>query len=78
MKSLTLAAAALMVLGFDAAEAAGACNWGGMRSVGSNEGRELIMLTPWVVTFPGLAILFTVLSFNLLGDGLRDVLDPKT
>ena len=32
---------------------------------------------PWVVTFPGLAILITVLAFNLLGDGLRDALDPK-
>lgn len=31
----------------------------------------------WVVTFPGLAILFTVLAFNLMGDGLRDALDPK-
>lgn len=31
----------------------------------------------WVVTFPGLAILFSVLGFNLLGDGLRDVLDPR-
>jgi dipeptide transport system permease protein len=32
---------------------------------------------PWVVTFPGLAILITVLAFNLMGDGLRDALDPK-
>ncbi|NIR29397.1 MAG: dipeptide ABC transporter permease DppC, partial [Gammaproteobacteria bacterium] len=31
----------------------------------------------WVVTFPGLAILITVLALNLMGDGLRDVLDPK-
>jgi dipeptide transport system permease protein len=31
----------------------------------------------WVVTFPGLAILITVLAFNLLGDGLRDALDPR-
>jgi dipeptide transport system permease protein len=31
----------------------------------------------WVVTLPGLAILVTVLAFNLLGDGLRDALDPK-
>ncbi len=31
----------------------------------------------WVVTFPGLAILITVLAFNLMGDGLRDALDPK-
>ncbi len=31
----------------------------------------------WVVTFPGLAILVTVLAINLIGDGLRDALDPK-
>lgn len=31
----------------------------------------------WVVTLPGLAILITVLAFNLLGDGLRDALDPR-
>jgi dipeptide transport system permease protein len=31
----------------------------------------------WVVTFPGLAILLTVLGFNLVGDGLRDALDPR-
>jgi len=32
---------------------------------------------PWVVTLPGLTILFSVLSINLIGDGLRDALDPK-
>ncbi len=31
----------------------------------------------WIVTFPGLAILITVLAINLIGDGLRDALDPK-
>ena len=31
----------------------------------------------WIVTFPGIAILVTVLAFNLMGDGLRDALDPK-
>ncbi|MBY6277681.1 MAG: diguanylate cyclase, partial [Symbiobacterium thermophilum] len=36
-----------------------------------------IQLAPWVVTFPGLAIMLAVLGFNLLGDGLRDVLDPR-
>ena len=36
-----------------------------------------IVAAPWVVTFPGLAILVTVLAFNLMGDGLRDALDPK-
>jgi len=38
---------------------------------------EFILRAPWVVTFPGLAILITVLAFNLMGDGLRDALDPK-
>ena len=38
---------------------------------------EFIQRAPWVVTFPGLAILITVLAFNLTGDGLRDALDPK-
>ncbi len=32
---------------------------------------------PWIATFPGLAIVLTVIGFNLMGDGLRDVLDPK-
>ncbi len=47
--------------------------WGAMLS----NGRELILRAPWVLTFPGVAIFFTVLAFNLLGDGLRDALDPK-
>src|SRR5215831_5628027 len=38
---------------------------------------EFIQRAPWVVTLPGLAILVTVLAFNLMGDGLRDALDPK-
>jgi len=38
---------------------------------------EFIQRASWVVTFPGLAILITVLAFNLMGDGLRDALDPK-
>ena len=47
--------------------------WGTMLA----EARELILRAWWVVTFPGLAILVTVLSINLIGDGLRDTLDPK-
>jgi dipeptide transport system permease protein len=39
--------------------------------------REFIQRAPWVVTFPGLCILVTVLAINLVGDGLRDALDPK-
>ncbi|MGA2081616.1 MAG: ABC transporter permease [Holophaga sp.] len=40
-------------------------------------GKEYISTAWWVITFPGLAILLSVLGFNLLGDGLRDVLDPR-
>ena len=41
------------------------------------DAREFVLRAWWVVTFPGLAILITVLAFNLLGDGLRDALDSK-
>ena len=47
--------------------------WGTMLA----EAREFIMRAWWVVTFPGLAILITVLAINLCGDGLRDALDPR-
>lgn len=47
--------------------------WGAMLA----DGREYMVLAPHVATFPGLAILVTVLGFNLLGDGLRDALDPR-
>ncbi|HET7413869.1 MAG TPA: ABC transporter permease subunit [Pararhizobium sp.] len=47
--------------------------WGTMLA----EAREFILRAWWVVTFPGLAILLTVLAVNLMGDGLRDALDPK-
>jgi peptide/nickel transport system permease protein len=41
------------------------------------EGRVYIMDSWWLVTLPGLAIMLTILSINLLGDGLRDALDPR-
>ncbi len=47
--------------------------WGTMLS----DSRAYIESSPWLVTLPGLCILFVVISFNLLGDGLRDALDPK-
>jgi dipeptide transport system permease protein len=47
--------------------------WGTMLSTA----RDYIARAPWVVTLPGLSILVTVLSINLMGDGLRDALDPK-
>lgn len=42
-----------------------------------NEGRGFLMRGPWISIFPGLAIFGCVLSFNLVGDGLRDILDPR-
>ena len=47
--------------------------WGAMLA----DAREFIRSNPWIVTLPGLAILVTVVSINLMGDGLRDALDPK-
>ncbi len=48
--------------------------WGAML----NSGRELILKAPWVMIFPGLAIFVVALGLNLLGDGLRDAMDPKS
>jgi len=42
-----------------------------------NEGKEVIEIGWWLSLYPGLAILFTVLSYNLLGEGIRDALDPR-
>lgn len=47
--------------------------WGTML----NRGQEYLVQAPWMSIFPGLAIIITVLSFNLLGDALRDALDPR-
>jgi peptide/nickel transport system permease protein len=47
--------------------------WGSMIS----GGRSLIRTCPWMVTFPGIFIMLTVLALNMFGDGLRDALDPK-
>jgi len=48
-------------------------SWGNML----NEGRTYLETAPWISVFPGIAIMVAVLAFNLLGDGLRDVLDPN-
>lgn len=48
-------------------------SWGTML----NEGRTYLETAPWMSIFPGLAIMLAVFGFNLLGDGLRDILDPK-
>ncbi len=69
--SAVLDAAALGFLGMGAQPPTP--EWGTMLA----EAREFILRAWWVVTFPGLAILSTVLAINLMGDGLRDALDPK-
>ncbi|MBF0469445.1 MAG: ABC transporter permease [Desulfamplus sp.] len=48
-------------------------SWGNMLAIG----RKYLVSYPWIATFPGLAIVFTGLGMNLLGDWLRDVLDPR-
>ncbi len=48
-------------------------SWGNMLA----GARKVMVLAPWTAVYPGLAIVFLVLGFNLLGDGLRDLLDPR-
>ena len=43
-----------------------------------NSGKNYLTTAPWIMVFPGLAIMLAILGFNLLGDGLRDVLEPKS
>jgi dipeptide transport system permease protein len=69
--SAILDAAALGFLGLGAQPPTP--EWGSMLA----SALEFLQRAWWVVTFPGLAILITVLAFNLMGDGLRDALDPK-
>jgi peptide/nickel transport system permease protein len=71
MGSAIIAAAGLSFIGFGAQPPTP--EWGVMIS----EGRNFISTEPWLSLFPGLAILFAVGAFNVLGDGLRDVLDPR-
>jgi dipeptide transport system permease protein len=66
-----LEAAALGFLGLGAQPPT--AEWGTMLA----DSRDFILSNPWMVTLPGLAILVTVVSINLAGDGLRDALDPK-
>lgn len=72
MAGVILAAAGLGFLGLGAQPPSP--EWGAMIS----EGRKFILDHWWVATMPGLAIFTVSLAFNLLGDGLRDVLDPKS
>jgi peptide/nickel transport system permease protein len=69
--STILAEASLSFLGLGAPPPAP--SWGRML----NEARGFMEISPELAIFPGVAIFFTVLGFNLLGDGLRDVLDPR-
>lgn len=69
--SMMLEIAGLSFLGFGAQPPM--AEWGYML----NEGRAYITAAPWLMIFPGLAIFVTVVIFNLLGDSLRDVLDPR-
>ncbi|MEG2063470.1 MAG: ABC transporter permease, partial [Kiritimatiellia bacterium] len=71
MADMILTAAGLGFLGMGIAPPAP--EWGTMLS----EGREFIRTAPYIITFPGVAIVLTALSFNMLGDGLRDALDPR-
>lgn len=66
-----LAAASLSFLGMGAKTTEP--DWGAMLSMG----RDYLSIAPHIVYFPGIAIFLTVLAFNLVGDGLRDALDPK-
>ncbi len=69
--SAVLEAAGLSFLGLGAQ--APTAEWGAMLA----NTREFLRDAPWAATFPGIAILLTVVGFNLLGDGLRDALDPR-
>jgi peptide/nickel transport system permease protein len=66
-----LAEAALSFLGLGVQPPA--ASWGTMVAAG----RDVMLEAWWITLFPGLAIVFTVMSFNLVGDGLRDALDPR-
>ena len=70
--SLMLELAGLSFLGFGATPPTP--EWGLMLS----EGRAYMQSAPWLMIFPGLAIFITVVIFNMLGDSLRDILDPRT
>jgi len=67
-----LAEAALSFLGLGVQPPAP--SWGNMVA----SGRDVMLDAPWITAFPGLAIVATVMAFNLVGDGLRDALDPRT
>ena len=69
--SMMLELASMSFLGFGAKPPAP--EWGYML----NEGRACMQTAPWLMIFPGLAIFIVVVVFNMLGDSVRDILDPK-
>lgn len=72
MGSVIIGAAALSFLGFGVQPPT--ASWGRML----NTAQSALLIAPWVAIFPGLMIFITVMGFNMLGDGLRDAMDPKT
>ncbi|SIR45418.1 peptide/nickel transport system permease protein [Haladaptatus litoreus] len=72
MGSVIIGAAALSFLGFGVQPPT--ASWGRMLS----GAQEAMIIAPWVAFFPGLMIFITVMGFNMLGDGLRDAMDPRT
>ena len=72
MAGIILTAAGLGFLGLGAQPPTP--EWGAMASTG----REFMLDSPWVIAAPGLAIAAISLAFNLMGDTLRDVLDPRS
>ncbi|MFC7230837.1 ABC transporter permease [Saliphagus sp. GCM10025308] len=71
MGTIIIGAAALSFLGFGVQPPT--ADWGRMLA----DGRTALLVAWWVALFPGLMIFLTVMGFNMLGDGLRDVMDPK-
>ena len=72
MGGVIIGAAALSFLGFGVQPPT--ASWGRML----NDAQQALLIAPWVAAFPGLMIFLTVMGFNMLGDGLRDAMDPKT
>jgi peptide/nickel transport system permease protein len=68
---MIIAVAGLSFLGFGLQPPAQ--SWGGLLA----EGRQYLVVAPWIATFPGVAIALLVLALNFVGDGLRDALDPR-
>lgn len=71
MGGMMLELAAFSFLGLGASSTS--IEWGYML----NEGRQAMMTCPWLMLYPGIAIFITVVIYNLLGDSIRDVLDPR-